>query len=222
MKYEDDELAEAALLLAHQSELQKMPADLEKRIEAQGRAAVGTSRPQVTTTRGAAVAIEAEPRRIEPRGRLREWAPWLIAAACFALVVYQWRLSSLHQGARSTASATAAVETPLKDGAGRVVALVRWQTLGAEGELRVVSGLPGPAGERYRVFATETDPARAVSLAEFRCADECSGKRVVLPTTPRWGKGRLLLTRHPSELPTWTGETTVLAEGTWPSDATAR
>jgi hypothetical protein len=123
MKYDDDELAEAALFLAAAGSatearaetdavqgLPPIPASLEERLLLQGRAIAADVR--FTTTKAAAMALEddvegdvdSRPARSRwtaraSADRSRRWVGWLAAAACFAFAVYEWRSAAVDRRA---------------------------------------------------------------------------------------------------------------------------
>lgn len=156
MRYDDDELAEAALLLAHHQfeEARRpapaMPAALDRIPRSQDAHADGAG-PRlraISTTNAGALAIEVDGHandetstpevrrgRDAKRASSRGWG-WLAAAACFAFAVYEWRSSMVEREARSRAAASAPVQeahslTPAphvqaRQGDGKLVADVRF------------------------------------------------------------------------------------------------
>jgi hypothetical protein len=177
MKYDDDELAEAALLLAHAREEQEMPRGLERKLLAQGRAVASEVR--FTTTKAAAVVVEeASDPLLRPRSIVRTWGGWFAAAACVAFLVFQWRTRAIeHETAKLTASvASTSSVIDLKDHAGTVVGVVRWDS--AAGLVRLtLAGLPSSAsGEHYRLWLSSSDAAHASAAGAFSCADGCEGR----------------------------------------------
>lgn len=130
MRYDDDELAEAALLLAHHQfeEARRpapaMPAALDRIPRSPDAHADGAASPRlraISTTHAGALAIEVDGHAnddtstpdVGRRGRdarrasSRSWG-WLAAAACFAFAVYEWRSSMVEREARTRAAASQA------------------------------------------------------------------------------------------------------------------
>ena len=180
MKYDDDELAEAALLLAYNEaeEAERpappMPAALEKKILAQGRSIASDVR--YSTTKAGALALEAEERPPEPAVPARAWIGWLAAAACFAFAVYQWRLTSLEREAMRSAASSSLAAAPLveaRDPDGKLLAALYASPGSAAGEVRVARLPASVAGEEYRVWLSPGDARSAVPAGSFACAEEC-------------------------------------------------
>lgn len=177
MKYDEDELAEAALLVAFQDTSRSMPAALEKKILAQGEAMVGEIR--YSTTKGAAVSVEAEVEPIRPRrSALRTWGGWFAAAAGFALVVYQWRAHTLERevAARAAATRSQGQEVSLSGLDGTTIATVGWDVSRRGGEIRISKVAPNGPGERYQLWLSASDAAHAVPAGAFSCDDSCTGR----------------------------------------------
>jgi hypothetical protein len=173
MKYDDDELAEAALLLAHVEADKAMPSALEKKIRERGEAAVAEVR--FTTTKAAAVSVEPPPEPIPLRpSSTRTWAGWLAAAACVALVVYQWRSSAIE---RSLAARV--VEVPggspivLKSKDGATVGEVRWDPESHAGALAIDDLRGSQSGSRFELWLSASDEAHAVGVGSFACLGAC-------------------------------------------------
>ncbi len=212
MKYDDDELAEAALLLAyHESHDQpgapSMPRALEQKLLEQGRA--HASEVRYSTTKAAAVAVDpvapAGPSKVS---RIGGWTGWLAAAACFAFAVYEWRLSSLQTTVPVTARATPWLEA--RDATGREVA-----ELGAGGEPEItVTSLPANvAGEHYRIWISTSAARSPAAAGSFVCTEACR-QRVLTGALPKTGIQGLWITRNRTIDP-WTSpdEKMTIAEG---------
>jgi hypothetical protein len=190
MKYDDDELAQAALLLAdaasHAKAHENLPDDLEERLLLQGRAVAADVR--FTTTKAAAIAVdddvEASPpsiRRLPVRPRsTAAWVGWLAAAACFAFAVYEWRSSNLERRTASERPAPAPSTAPALEArspAGQVVALLAFAPGERSGEVTVRSLPPNQPGEHYRVWLAPRGRAAAIPAGSFRCAEACRDRR---------------------------------------------
>lgn len=191
MKYDEDELAEAALLLAHHDPASRMPADLEKKILAQ--AAVVASEIRFTTTKAAAIAVEeplAEP--VPIRGSLlRTWGGWIAAAACFAFAVYEWRIETLGRAAAERAASTASSPPPSDSSSTAVsdivltahpqgaaakrppVGRIHWDRATGAWQLTVADLASNGSGEQYRVWVSASDIEHAVPVGAFACTDDC-------------------------------------------------
>lgn len=182
MKHEEDELAEAALLLAHVAEAagsERMPAALQEKILARGMEIAQSSR--FTTTKAGAVSIEAPPvlALLPRRSNARTWAGWLAAAACFALAVYGWRSSTLEREARERAAAsagppaTAVTALALKGPGGATLAHVTLDS-GSGGQLTLAELEGGDV--HYELWLSSSDRAHAAPAGAFACGAECRGK----------------------------------------------
>lgn len=196
MKYDDDELAEAALLLAHVDADQQMPRGLEDAILR--RAADGAAGARLSTTKAGSVVVdEPEPRArvVRPASFARTWGGWLAAAACFSFVVYQWRVHSL--AAHATASTTAAAVIALRDPSGAVIGHVAAERAG------VTVTLPAnDAGERYELWLSTAGPDRAVAVGAFVCKEECRARSFSLrDRVPDTTVHRAFITRNPAMEP---------------------
>lgn len=179
----EEELAEAAVLLAH-VESQAMPPALERKIVAQSQAIASEIR--FTTTRSAAVVMEAPepgPPARQPSA-FRTWGGWIAAAACFALAVYSWRREAIEREHAGRVPAAATTSIALHDRAGVVVARVRPAHDTEPGEL-LVDALPPPgAGEEYRLWLSEGDASSAIAAGALVCADACADRVIALPGQP--------------------------------------
>ena len=178
MKYDDDELAEAALLIAHTPDAGPMPAELEDRIL--GKAPAIATEVRFSTTKGAAVAVEAPTPIAErrPRSGMSAWVGWLAAAACFAFAVYEWRSATLRQGA---APVTAAPTLELRDADGRVRGGVACDASGGECRLTVAELAPNAAGEHYRLWLSGSDAEHAIAVGAVTCATTCVERELRVP-----------------------------------------
>jgi len=178
--YDDDELAEAALLLGHHLTHEmpagapaQMPAALEKKLLEQGRAIAAETR--YTTTKAAAVALEAEPepenvRELRPATSLRAWGGWFAAAAAVGALVYGLR----HRAPPPTPAARP--DLVAVDARGVTVAEVSIR--GASGVELVVHALAASAaGEHYRIWLSGAGPNEAAPAGSFRCTSGCDGQR---------------------------------------------
>jgi len=178
MKYDDEELAEAALLLAH-VEPHPMPRDLRRKLEEQALAMAAEVR--FTTTKAAAVVGPAPelPSRASP---LRTWSGWVAAAACFAALVYQWRVHAIEQGARVSAAASAnfaaGAEEPLAVRApdGSTLAVVSWDPRTREGRISPRALAANTKGEHYVLWMSPGDVSVAVAVGAFVCDAACAEK----------------------------------------------
>lgn len=180
----EEELAEAALLLAH-VEARPMPEALERKIIAQSQAIASEIR--FTTTRSAAVVVDTPVPEVVVHGRsaLRTWGGWIAAAACFALAVYSWRREALEREHTARAAAAAAASTIfLVDHHGQTLARVHLAHDAEPGEL-IVDALPSPsAGEEYRLWLSPDDVTGAVAAGALACAEPCAGRVVAVPSRP--------------------------------------
>lgn len=172
MKYEDDELAEAALFLAHHADDRpaRVPASLERELAASGaRFAAGV---RSSTTKSAVVTLDqdVEHEREAPRGA-RAWVGWLAAAAAVALVVYGMRSATLPRAPDRLAARSTVTGEPVADVvAEKQVAAVTIAVLPATGP-----------GEEYRLWLSSGDAAQAVAAGAFSCESGCSNVRVEAP-----------------------------------------
>ncbi len=183
MNYEDDELAEAALLLAHAAEDarapgSRMPAALEAKVLAAGIELVQKNR--YSTTKAGAIVVDAPPDVVPlRRSSARAWSGWFAAAACVAVAVYAWRSTTLEREAREQhAAATARADS-------RVTTLVLRTDTGAAladvvvapdatGEL--VLGAVGSGAVRFDLWLSAGDREHALPVGKLVCAADCQGK----------------------------------------------
>ena len=187
MTYDDDELAEAALLLAHTDPTVAMPRDLERKIMARGRDVAAEVR--FTTTKTAVMSLVAEPapapRRASP---LRTWGGWLAAAACVAVFVYQWRVHDIERaaagGAKPAVSVSARAPIALKISAGVAVAEVTWDAASLSGQANIASLEANARGERYVIWLSESDDAHAIAVGSFGRDVACRDKVFALHAPP--------------------------------------
>ncbi len=177
MKYDDDELAEAAILLAHEDVSQDMPPALQEQILAQASAAAAEVR--FTTTKGAAVVVEEPLEEPTPRRSVvRTWGGWFAAAACVAFAVYHWRVHTLEPStttaaARPSASAASPREIALEAASGGRIGSVRWDAASSTWVV-AVGGLGRTAeDEHYRVWLSSTDAEHATAVGSFSCSGDC-------------------------------------------------
>ena len=171
MKYDDDELAEAAILLALEEQNEPVPAALASTILAQGKAIAADVR--FTTTKGAALSVEPEMEvKALRRPNVAAWVGWAAAAACFAFGVYEWRISSLSRGAPARSETASPSALVVRDGAGAEIAAVVREDAD-HGALRVVKLPANTAGEHYRLWLADGDASRARVVGTFDCATEC-------------------------------------------------
>lgn len=183
MKYDDEELAEAALLLAH-VEPRPMPRELRRKLEEQGQAMAVEVR--FTTTKAAAVVGPAPEPLPARASALRTWSGWLAAAACFAAFVYQWRVHALvgamDQGAAIRAAASARVTASAGESLavrapdGTTLALVKWDGAAREGRLSPQGLAPNGPGEHYVLWMSSGDASVAVPVGAFVCDAACAEK----------------------------------------------
>lgn len=202
MTYEDEELAEAALLLATTQVDRKMPVSLERAILDRG--SVVASEVRFSTTKAAALAVdEAHDEHEAPRAIVRRpsfarrWGGWLAAAACFSIVVYQWRVHTLAEHARLAAVQAARV-IPVSNTAGVVVAEVD-----PRDALVTVRLLPANApGERYELWLSPAGPDQAVAVGSFVCNGECRARSFALQRTASLSPmKRAFITQNPAAEP---------------------
>ena len=182
MTYEDDELAEAALLLAHaagdtRAPEGRMPPALAAKILEAGTEAVQKNR--FSTTKAGAVAVDASPEVVPiRRSSARAWTGWFAAAACVAVAVYAWRSSTLEREARERAAASARTSQVvtalvLRDAAGGKVADVTVAS-DASGEITLGSVANGAA--RYDLWLSAGDREVARPAGKLACDADCNGK----------------------------------------------
>lgn len=212
MKYTDEEMAEAALLLAHTDTAKALPPELESTIQDRGRAVAQDMR--FSTTKAGAIAVEAPPAAesnvvsIGSRAsRTGAYLGWLAAAACFAFAIYEWRSHAIETG-KSVATQPATVSTnALLDGKGQTIASMDVDRDGG-GKMRVVHL---PPGHRYQLWTTTSDATHATAMGSFACDAPagCDGRELAFSATPA---GR----------PTWAWLTTVNGtEAARPTDSAA-
>lgn len=207
MKYDGDELAEAALFLAQHDDATKMPAALEDKILAQGRTVASEVR--FTTTKGAAVVLEEpleEPAPVR-RSAVRTWGGWIAAAACFAFAVYEWRLHLIERGEQGRASATAdnsapgerarPIAIPISSEGGKRAGSLRWDEATTAWQITIEELAPVDRAEHYRVWVSPSDAAHAVPAGAFECARACRHETFALRgSLPRGSVKRVWVTRN--------------------------
>ena len=183
MSYEDDELAEAALLLAHAAEDarapgSRMPAALESKVLAAGIELVQKNR--YSTTKAGAIVVDAPPEVVPlRRSSARAWSGWFAAAACVAVAVYAWRSTTLEREAReqhaaATARADSRVTTlVLRTDAGAALADV---VVATDSTGEIVLGAVGSGAVRFDLWLSAGDREHALPVGKLVCAADCQGK----------------------------------------------
>lgn len=218
MKYTDEEMAEAALLLAHTDTAKALPPELESTIQDRARAVAQDMR--FSTTKAGAIAVDApETLHTETKSnvvsigsrasRTGAYMGWLAAAACFAFAIYEWRTHVVETG-KSVAtqpSAVPASTNSLLDGKGQTIAAIEMEKDGG-GKMKVVHLTPG---FRYQLWTTTSDATHATATGSFACDAPagCDGRELAFAPSPA---GR----------PTWAWLTTVNGtEAARPTDSAA-
>jgi len=183
MNYEDDELADAALLLAHAAEDarapgSRMPAALEAKVLAAGIELVQKNR--YSTTKAGAIVVDAPPEVVPlRRSSARAWSGWFAAAACVAVAVYAWRSTTLEREAReqrvaATARADSRVTTlVLRTDAGAALADV---VVAPDSTGELVLGAVGSGAVRFDLWLSAGDREHALPVGKLVCAADCPGK----------------------------------------------
>lgn len=220
MNYDDDELAEAALLLAHVDEGSPMPRALERTIIHDGRAIAATVR--FTTTKAAAVTVLAasEPARARASG-VRAWAGWLAVAACVAVLVYQWRVREL-ESALASRPLPAAANVELSDERGSI-ANVRWDEARRAGQIVITRLAANEHDERYVLWVSTSDVAHAIAIGSFMCESECRARAFSLHGADTAGRVKAAwLTRGTSAQAPADAPTLVVGSGHTDVDETRR
>ncbi len=181
MMYDDTELAEAALLLAHVADEahvteQRLPATLQQKVLARGLEVAQRNR--FTTTKAGAIALEVSEVRPHPAAaRARTWAGWLAAAACVAIAVYGWRSRTLDREAEARAAAARATPAgstimTLSSPTGAAVAEV---TLAADDTGQLTITELASRGAHYQLWLSATDRGHALPAGTFACEADCRG-----------------------------------------------
>ncbi|CAN5349147.1 hypothetical protein BH09MYX1_BH09MYX1_35110 [soil metagenome] len=218
-----DELAEAAVFLAHASLEHELPPDLERRLFVEGRAIAADARigVQRTTNRAGALALDmAPPAPGAPAQRSwREWAAWSVAAACFAIAVFEWRATTLeherHAAADGVSIIAATTTIALVDPRGAGVADVTWSDDAHSGTLVVRDLPPLTASARYQVWVRSQTEA-PTPLGFFSCESGCRDLRVPLAApTPVGHGGEIEITRSGEE--PLSGAERFIARGSFPA-----
>ncbi len=177
----EDELAKAAILLAHAPPDAPLPKHLERLI------LQNAPRPtaRATTTRGAAVDLEGPV--VRRPSLLRELGPWCIAAACFAFAVFEWRSATLSRAERVQATAPTAsyVTATLSSSAGVRGASLEWARAERTGTLRFEAVPERASASRYehRAVWARSEEGHAVLLATLVCASPCSDSSLALSSS---------------------------------------
>lgn len=210
----DDEMAKAAVLLAHAPPDAPMPKHLERRILQ----SVSTPNVRATTTRSAVVELAAA-RPTAPPSILRELAPWCLAAACFAFAVFEWRSASV-LAPPPAASASAAPAIGLLTETGSQGATFAWGAAERTGSLRIdaqVSWQSSAPFERRSVWARSSEGI-AVALASQVCAGRCaqSGFWTVTSAVPLREPLDIWVTAAPSDGKVDLEKPTLLLSTRWP------
>jgi hypothetical protein len=182
MKYEDDELAEAALLLSHVDREVPLAKALEDKLFAEGVQIASEARH--TTSRLGAMEVNDAPRatRSLPRNL---WAPhpaWYAAAAGVALVVHQAQIHRLTAASPVVEVAVPTFPAVLRDARGIEVARVASQD--AEHILQVQNLPASQAGDRYQLWISPGPRAQAVPVGFFTCKEACANASFRLPRHP--------------------------------------
>jgi|GEM_PF-5834379 len=220
MKYDDDELAEAALFLAAHAAVEHeppMPAALERKILAKGLATVTEAR--FSTTKAGVVSIEPAPPAPPATRRqlLTTWAGWIAAAACFAFAVYEWRASTVTRGAHTSSVAASSSKPPshLLGPDGSRVAEVTWDADEAGGRIDVLRMPPADARVTYALWLSSDGADAAEAVGSFACDHDCSDRSFRFAQRLREGKSprRLWLARVRPESPTTLDESLVVGRG---------
>lgn len=212
----EDELAKAAVLLAHAPPDVPLPRHLERRILQDSPPA----RPRTTTTQSAAVASGAS---APPRASLvRELAPWCLAAACFAFAVFEWRSAAVLGPPRDHGAASAPTAAQLSTPAGEGGATVAWEPRSRTGSLRLQthgpSFAPGPF-EHRTVWARSVEGA-ALVLATQVCPGACaqSDSWTLTSSVPLRDPPDMWMTVAPSDGKVDLQKATVLLSTRWPRE----
>ncbi|MFO0738112.1 MAG: hypothetical protein U0270_19625 [Labilithrix sp.] len=212
MKYTDEEMAEAALLLAHTDTAKALPPELESTIQDRARAVAQDMR--FSTTKAGAIEVDAPVAPVIPIGgrssragaSVGAYLGWIAAAACFAFAIYEWRT---HVSTSTTAvQPPSATTSSLLDGKGQTIAELQIEKDGG-GKMKVVH-LAAKAGQRYQLWTTTTDASHAIPMGSFACEPPgCDGRELALAPSP---SGR----------PTWAWLTVVNGtEAARPTDSAA-
>ena len=178
MKYEKDEIAEAALRLASTKSV-PVPKSLEAKLRAS--AAEFGSEVRFSTTKGAAVGVD----NVIPLSAARAktpvwvWAGWAAAAAVVFFIVHAWKAAP-----RFAAPVAEPTEWRLSNAAHETVATVARANEASRGTLAVHRGVQGPG--YYQVWVSDSGRERAVSVGYFQCSGSCEGQTfpVTLPAPP--------------------------------------
>jgi hypothetical protein len=173
MKYTDEEMAEAALLLAHTDTAQAMPPELESTLIDRARAVAQDVR--FSTTKAGVVEVDAPvPNNVVPIGKSRTGAymGWIAAAACFAFAIYEWRTHAVESN--KLASQPTPETSKLLDGNGQSLAEMQVAKDGS-GTMKVIHLKPG---QRYQLWTTTSDASHAVPMGSFACDPGCDGREL--------------------------------------------
>jgi hypothetical protein len=172
MKYDDDELAEAALLLAQVDREVPLSRTLEDKLHAQGTRIASEAR--YTTSRLGAMEVDGAPSGAVPRAPSR-WSPppaWYAAAAGIALLVHQLRGHQLTVASQAAEPPPAAFPAVLVDANGAEIARI---TTNESTPMLVVRQLPRPhTGDRYQLWVSAGTRDQAMPVGFFKCQAACA------------------------------------------------
>ncbi len=208
MKYDSDEISEAALLLATTKSAalpKSLEAELLKSADEFG------SEVRFSTTKGAAVGMD----NVIPMARARAktptwvWGAWAAAAAVIFVGVHSWKGAASTQ-AKLAAPVVEPSEWKLVNGAREAVATVARADGARKGTLAVLVPLRGPS--RYQIWVSPSDREGAVSVGYFQCPESCKGQSFPL-TLPIEPIRSLWLTQSDGVSSSLKDELTVLATG---------
>lgn len=201
MKYTDEELAEAAVLLAHVEDGPPLSQALQRKLLAEGGRVAEEAR--YTTTKGAVMELGTARGTLtavaeSPKRTWGAWLGWCAAAAVSALSIYQWRA---HQPAAPAATQPLGIQE-LRGEEGSVVATATPGTDRHSIDLHVLR-LPASTTERYQVWVSAGGRESAEPVGFFLCPDACNDLHWRLPVElDRKSVRSMWLTRGPDEAKT--------------------